>query len=291
LPRTQDLLRGYFRSKSDQLRAAAQASVGDHSGLRGGHREAVVRIYLNAILPKRFGVGRGMVYGLMHRSREADIVIWDEANFPCLPLEDHILFFAESVRAVLEVKSSYSADEFADILTKCRAVRDIIALREPNLVEAVEMLQLDVASLKSGREHAGILRTHHHIASGAIVLRGGASLIAESVTDAQLEETDDAWPDALLLLEPGRVVVKHYEPIEGSVFGGDTYLEFIEAGDDALLVFTAALLGLISERSAHVEDPFYLARYLWDLFEGLPAVRLDFPATRPVPNRTPIWGE
>jgi hypothetical protein len=51
VPRTQDLLRGYFRSKSDQLRAAAQASVGDHAGLRGGHREAVVRIYLNSILP------------------------------------------------------------------------------------------------------------------------------------------------------------------------------------------------------------------------------------------------
>ena len=34
-----------------------------------------------------------MVYGLVQRSKEADIVIWDAANYPSLPLVNHALFF------------------------------------------------------------------------------------------------------------------------------------------------------------------------------------------------------
>lgn len=73
--KTQRLVQQYFRSKTRQLLAAAQEVVSEHPGLRGGHREAVLRVYLNDIIPRRFAIGRGMIYGLSHRSREADVVI------------------------------------------------------------------------------------------------------------------------------------------------------------------------------------------------------------------------
>jgi hypothetical protein len=287
----QTLLQQYFRSKAKQLLAAAHEAVSEHSGLRGSHREDILRIYLADILPQRFVAGRGMVYGLAHRSREADIVIWDAQNYPSLHTYGHNMFFAESVRAVLEVKTQWSTDEFSDILNKCKAVRDIITTNEPNLVDDVVMLQHQVAALTTGQEFSGILHKRHHIATAAIVLYGGNKFTASMPSDDILANADDSWPDALLLLDEGRVVLKRYEEIPGAYMGGRGFLEFIDAKEDALLVFTAALLGLITERSAHVEDPFYLAQYISFLLQELPREYIGFQLTRPAPGRIAFWEE
>ena len=108
---TERRIRTYFRAKTAQLRALAGLAVCEHTGLIGSHREQLNRIYLQEILPKRFSVGRGMIYGIVHRSREVDVVVWDELNYMSLPLLDHSFFFAESVRLALECKSTWSADE------------------------------------------------------------------------------------------------------------------------------------------------------------------------------------
>ena len=201
----QRLVQQHFRSKARRLLAEAQEVVSEHPGLRGSHREAVLRFYLNDIVPRRFAIGRGMIYGLAHRSREADIVIWDEQNYPSMHMQEHNLFFAESTRAVLEVKSHWNSDERDDILEKCRAVRDIVLHRKPNLADDIAMLQLEVASLISGEEHSGMVITGHHVATGAIVLYGGQTLSERSLDHYIIQHADDAWPDILLLL--GRVVI------------------------------------------------------------------------------------
>lgn len=103
--KTQELVQQYFRAKRRQLLAMSEQAVVEHSGLRGSYREELQRIYLREILPGRFRVGHGMVYGLVQRSKEADIVIWDAANYPSLPLVDHALYFAESVRVVWSRKA------------------------------------------------------------------------------------------------------------------------------------------------------------------------------------------
>lgn len=115
-------VRDYFRVKSRQLRASADLAVCDHNGLSGNHREELQRIYFNEVLPRRFEVGSGMVYGQFHRSREADIVIWNFKDYPSLPMSDHAFFFAESVRMVLESKSQMSSAEFDNDLLKSQAV-------------------------------------------------------------------------------------------------------------------------------------------------------------------------
>lgn len=101
------LVQQYFRAKRRQLLAMSELAVAEHGGLRGSHREELQRIYLREILPRRFSIGHGMVYGAIGRSKEADIVLWDADNYPSLPLTDSSLFFAESVRVVLESKSDY----------------------------------------------------------------------------------------------------------------------------------------------------------------------------------------
>lgn len=175
----QERVREYFRVKTAQLRAASALPSAQHAGLAGSHREELQRIYFSEILPKRYEIGRGMVYGFMHRSREADIVVWDSLNYPSLPMLDHAFFFAESVRAVIESKSRWSADDFADVLQKSKAVRDIMAYPGMNLDDTVAMLQLEVASLRIGKEHDGFLSTRPHIGTAAIFLDRGTSAFAD----------------------------------------------------------------------------------------------------------------
>lgn len=280
----QDRVRRYFRVKTEQLRAASALPSAEHAGLAGSHREELQRIYLSEILPQRYQIGRGMVYGFAHRSREADIVIWDALNYPSLPMLDHSFFFAESVRAVLESKSRWSPDDFWDVLRKSRAVRDIVTTPEPNLDDTVAMLQLEVASLRSGHQHDGFLTAKHHIGTAAVFLDRGSQAFADegSIPDGAFENVDDCWPDLMLLLDPGRVIVK--------VYGDDgEYLCFYDAGDDALLLFTHRLLRLLTDRVVATEAPFYFNAYAFEVLERDPYMVLPFRLTRPPVGRRPLW--
>lgn len=286
---TQKLVRQYFQSKSRQLLASAEQVVSQHSGLRGSHREEVLRIYLADVLPKRFEAGKGMIYGLAHHSYESDIVIWDAHNYPHLQMLGHGFFFAESAKAMLEIKTQWSSEELNDILRKCKAVRQIYTTKKPNLADDVARLEFEVTALKTGQPYQGMVIKSHHIATSAIVFYGGQTLRADTVPEDILRDADDLWPDALLLLDVGRVILKRYEKIEGSYMSGLGFLDFIDAGEDSLAIYTAALLGLITERSVHVEDPFYLAQYLESLIQSLPCVSIEFPLTHPVPGRVGFW--
>lgn len=278
----------YFRVKARQLATVADLPVCEHSGLIGSHREELQRIYLSEVLPRRFEVSRGMVYGRFHRSHEADIVIWDAQNYPSLPMLDHAFFFVDSVRVVMESKSSWSREQLDDVLRKCRAVRDIVPMTGLSLEDRITRLEQQVLSLQQGTRLHGMLITHHHVGTAAIFLKGGFSLVADTLTEEDIRDVDDAWPDALLLLEAGRVIVKQYIP-DPEGFGGKAFLNFFDLGEDALLVFTAVLLWLVSERSVQVEDPLFLVSYVRDL-EGLtPVASVPFPIIRPVPQRAPVF--
>lgn len=209
-------------------------------------------------------------------------------NYPTLPTPSHKLFFAESVRIALEIKSRFSSHELADILRKTNSVRSIVVSKEPDLVDDISRLQLDVAALQGGRALEGVWLAPYHVGAGAIVLRGGRSLRRSFLTEKQVQDADDSWPDVLLLLEEGRVVLKRYVVGEEDWYGTGRLL-FLEAGEDALLVFTAALLDLITVRSAHLENPLWLSDYIDDLLLALPSESIDFSLTRGIPGFSPIW--
>ncbi|HEX8065320.1 MAG TPA: DUF6602 domain-containing protein [Thermoleophilaceae bacterium] len=282
----QENVRHYFRVKAAQLRAAAALPSVDHAGLSGSHREEFQRIYLREILPRRYEIGRGMVYGSVHRSREADIVVWDSANYPSLPMLDHSFFFAESVRAVIESKSRWSTKDFDDVLAKSKAVRDIVPHHGLSLGDEVSMLQLEVAALRAGREHDGMMLSKPHIGTAAVFLAGGSASLRDegSISPEVVDNADDCWPDVMLLLGPGRVVAKEYQ-------GDGQYLCFYELGDDALLFFTHAVLRLLADRIVATEAPFYLDGYAWEVLNVEPSMVIPFRATRFAPSQWPLWRE
>jgi hypothetical protein len=101
------------------------------------------------------------------------------------------------------------------------------------------MVEQRLASIEAGQQLAGVLMARHHVGTAAIFLRGGSTFTADSVSDERLERADDCWPDILLLLEPGRLILKTYEP-EGRL-GGHGCIAFFDYGPDALCIRGAVL--------------------------------------------------
>ena len=286
---TQELVRSYFRGKTRQLRATAELPICEHSLLKGSHREELHRIYLREILPARYSVGRGMIYSsLGMRSRESDVVIWDSANFPSLPMLDHAFFFAESVRMVVECKSRWSQEEFADACDKSKSIRDIFTLKEPSLRDNLNMLSQEVHALREGIEYHGQIIVPYSIATAAIFLSGGASVCGDSITPTQLDSVEIDWPDLTLLLEPGIVLIKNHDEI---IDGRFAMLDIFEEAEDALFLFTSAFFNLLNDRCLHPEEPFRLAKYGFNPDEEKrPTARLLFPLHGHMERGNfPIW--
>lgn len=269
----------YFRTKRLHLLTLSNLPICSHSGLAGSHREELERIYLREILPCRFEVGRGMVYGQFHRSREADIVIWDAQNYPSLPMLDHSFFFADSVKLVLESKTTYSAKEMADVLEKCRRVRDIVPPPGQNLDDLLEMMLLDIRCLKAGTTHGGMMIAKPHVGTAAMFLKGGNLNSVIRQAKKHVGELDDLWPDIFLLLDTGITVRKLADAVL-----------FYDAGEDCLLAFTSLLSDSLRDRVVSVEPPHYLLSYAMEF--GLePSEVIGFRPTRMVPGREPLSGK
>ena len=292
---TQDLVRDYFQAKYRQLSAAADLSICKHPGLIGSHREQLYRLYLQEILPKRYEVGRGMIHGKSHRSKETDIVIWDSSNYPILPLSDHSFFFAESVKLVVECKSEWSTVNFNDVTEKCRSIHEILLKKTLSLEDKINTLDLQVRSLVKRFSFAKLFPQvtpesyiedrvnhieliieslikeellnylqieSHRIGTTAIFLKGGQETLKSP--EKLFEDKDnwfisDSFPDLMLFLEPGIIAVKEISILDNASYGS---LKFSQLDQDSLLVFTQYLLRLLNERTVHTEGQFYFDDYV-----------------------------
>lgn len=283
-------IKQYFRVKAQQMAASAALPVCEHAGLIGSHREALQRIYLSEILPKRFEVGRGMVYGPDQRSKEADIVIWDSQNYSSLPMLDHAFFFAESVRIVLECKSVWTDSEFKDVLDKCRSVHNILTWPSISLADHVDMLQQELAASHQGVSQEVIMILPRSIGTAAIFLKGGRSLNRDYLSDQLIEQVDECWPDLVLLLEQERVIIKNYQSSTApNALNDEGWLEFYDLAEDALLAFTVGLFAFLTERSTQVESPLDLTRYVPDLATLDPTSQVKFPSKSFRLHRLHLW--
>lgn len=276
----------YFRTKAKQILTVADLSVCGHAGLTGSHREELQRLYFREILPKRYEVGRGVVFGYSGHSRESDIVIWDSFDFPSLPISDHAFYFSESVRCVIECKSRYSSEEFADVLEKSDAVMGIFSYPDFGIREQVASIQQEIVSIREGIAHDGALIIPARIATAAIFLTGG-QLFSDEIAKLYQMDIDKKWPDILLFLEPGYVVVKAYEAAGG--MAGSGKLLFYKIADDALLLFTHELLMRITERTDAIHPPLQILRYVREFAKIAPDSEYEFPLVMGVPQRTPLW--
>ncbi len=281
----ESMIRDYYRAAAVQLKSAAKAAVSNHNGLTGSMREKEVANVLRGLLPQRYALDRGMVYGKWHCSHEADLMVWDAMNYPTINLKDDTpLCFAESVRAVVEVKSVWGEREFEDIRVKCRAVREITMGGSVDIFRRVEALEEHAKHyVKGGVRRRGA--EHHHeefkaperksfgIPFVAIMLSGGATFGYDYVTSERVEEVNGSWPTLMLFLETGQVVFKGREFNERG-WRIHNELTFRNAGDDALLLFASHLNAIVAQGSSHAEKPFHLYNYCESIIDAIPGKRL-----------------
>ena len=124
-----------------------------HMGERGSEREAVLKSFLSKYLPTRYGISSGEIIdtegGISH---QCDLIIYDHFNSPLLLAGENIRIFpAESVFAVIEVKSVLSAKEIDDCITKIKHLKNL--KRENGPIPGV------IFAYKSGWKKDSIQRT------------------------------------------------------------------------------------------------------------------------------------
>jgi hypothetical protein len=104
-------LRDLLASVGEQMRVALKERLIAHPGEIGVGREAIIRDFLQAHLPERFGVSHGFVFdpdGVV--SRQMDVLIYDKHNVPRFRTSGgQYLFPAEAVVCAGQVKSSLTS--------------------------------------------------------------------------------------------------------------------------------------------------------------------------------------
>jgi hypothetical protein len=279
MKRQDEILQKFFRNKTNEIRTGSHGVIAPHAVLRGSHREEVCREFLVEFLPRRYAVGRGMVFdSIGHFSRECDIVIWDDQNYPRLPEKGHTLFFADSVRCVIEIKSRWSSKEWTDTLKKTKVIRglgpgssDLIGL-----ADRVLLIEHKVHALRMGEDLEGIIISPLKIAYASIFLEGGTSCTTGSIEEST-SDPDYMLPDLTLLLEPGLIVEKMAIERNDKVKG---WAGFRHMADDGLLAFALKLIDLLHDRSAQTENTMIFPE-AFDLgLDSIPEDGFEYRLTR-----------
>ena len=119
------VLEDYLADVAEEMARKSQAIRRDfarHRPSAGDNRQDLVAGLLQDILPKRFGIGTGLVLssdGMF--SNQADLVIVDRLNnAPLYPDRTNQLWPVEAVYALIEVKAHLNPSDIADAVEKGR---------------------------------------------------------------------------------------------------------------------------------------------------------------------------
>ncbi|MCR8747264.1 DUF6602 domain-containing protein [Romboutsia lituseburensis] len=222
------------------------------------------------------------IYGIINKSHEVDIAIWDANNYPKLKMHGHSLLFQESVKLAIEVKTNYSKDVLNDILTKCESIKMIPGIKGPDIEDRLFSIEQKIYCMENDVCFNGTLISKPDIATAAIIFKGGHSFDIENIDEKIIDIADEVWPDIIIFIEAGKVILKQYEYDEDGRI--NSYIEMLESKEDSLLVFTSSLLGILTDRSINLDDPFYLSKYI-DTLNEMESKTRSFNIIRPTSGR------
>lgn len=120
----------YFASIADELQRQStrvRANFSTHRPSSGDNRESIVADFLQSHLPAAYGVSTGLVVssdGVF--SNQADVLITDiHTNSPLYSTMPERLWLAESVYAMIEVKTHLNPSDISDAISKCRRFKTL----------------------------------------------------------------------------------------------------------------------------------------------------------------------
>lgn len=128
-----NILQQYYQGITYQLRSEVDFinSLFDHQGVKGEGNESVLRELLTKFIPKRYGVGTGIVIDRHgNPSRQCDIVIYDTFLYPSLlSLTAVHLFPVDIVYATIEIKTTLNSKTTQEALENVASVRRLDYLK------------------------------------------------------------------------------------------------------------------------------------------------------------------
>jgi len=250
-----------FRGMSRALRGSYDAARvgGRHAGEKGMRREHTLHEFLRRHLPPRYGVARGEIVSARGEvSRQVDVVIYDALFSPLLQSADASgVFAAESVYAAIEVKASLNTTDLAEAVYNIKSVK---ALSRSATV----------------REHGGHRRLHAARANppifGAVFAPKGSNIpkrVFPGLEEHNRQLPRELWIDCVCILD--KALLYHF--VRGgqppgflhwipSVLSEESYLGYIEAKKDTLMIFFLFLLHQINSKDLFPPDLLQYAQGL-----------------------------
>jgi hypothetical protein len=127
----------YWAGVVQRLQAEVEvfARLVRHEGEKGRENEAALARLLEAFVPRRLGVGTGMIIDRFDRyARQGDILLFEQNDEPTvLAQTTQLIFPVESVRASVEVKTRLYSDSIDDCQKKKAALQQLQpALKNPD---------------------------------------------------------------------------------------------------------------------------------------------------------------
>ncbi len=124
------MLHEYFGHIAEELHRKSErvrVDFATHKPSAGHNREAIVGDFLRGYLPKACGVGTGLIVSKSGQfSNQADLVIVDHLyNAPLYGASPESIWLAESIFALIEVKTSLSPSTLGDAIKKCRRFKTL----------------------------------------------------------------------------------------------------------------------------------------------------------------------
>ncbi|MEA2378458.1 MAG: hypothetical protein QOD13_2365 [Thermoleophilaceae bacterium] len=149
-----------------------------HKGEQGRENEAALARLLGSFVPRRFGIGTGLVIDASDRtSRQMDLVVFEQSDEPAvLAQTTQLLYPVEAVVACIEVKTTIRKDELEDCARK----------------------KASISELEPRRTHPDGSR--HPL---FFVLGYSAALLPASIYRALQDIDPSERPDVISVLEPG----------------------------------------------------------------------------------------
>ena len=127
------VLKQYYQGITQQLRSEVDFinSLFEHQGVKGAGNESALRELITKFIPKRYGVGTGVVIDRHGKpSRQCDIVVYDTFLYPSLlSLTSVHLFPVDLVYATIEVKTTINSKTAKEALENIASVKRLDFLK------------------------------------------------------------------------------------------------------------------------------------------------------------------
>ena len=187
-----------------------------HAGDSGTEAEEILKAFLADRLPKRFGIGSGIVIGPEGAiSRQTDLIIYDALNSPIYRAGKKTQIIPrDNVAVVVEVKSKLSKDQLKDAAEKIASVKCMPARPLTELDQPVTQSALVNSST------LGVVFAYDAYTS--------LETLAENLKEINEHKHSREWIDFVVVLNKGTIGYAVQLPFSSGMsgwYGGQTSLE------------------------------------------------------------------